>query len=116
MAFPAVRLDVGQGSNDVRVAISSAVWLIYQGLQIAATYSTKLIGTVGHQAVLASLVFGALRILAIIVGVFLVAEIWSVPYTGVLAGLGIGGLAVALAAQSTPQNMIAGFTLFADCP
>jgi small-conductance mechanosensitive channel len=50
----------------------------------------------------------------IIVGLLLLAEVWSVPYTSVLAGLGIGGLAVALAAQPTLQNMIAGFTLFAD--
>jgi small-conductance mechanosensitive channel len=85
-------------------------------LSIGAAYSSRLIGTEGHEAVLTSLVFGVLRILVIIAGVFLVAEIWSVSYTSVLAGLGIGGLAVALAAQPTLQNMIAGFTLFADSP
>jgi small-conductance mechanosensitive channel len=103
-------------SVSATLAITSVVWLIYQGLRLSAAYSTRLVGTVGHQAVLTSLVFGILRILVIIVGVFLMAEIWSVPYTSVLAGLGIGGLAVALAAQPTLQNMIAGFTLFADNP
>ena len=33
-----------------------------------------------------------------------------------LAGLGIGGLAVALAARPTLENIIGGFTLFADRP
>jgi small-conductance mechanosensitive channel len=98
------------------LAIGSGVWLAYRGLSIGAAYSSRLIGTGGHEAVLTSLVFGVLRILVIVAGVFLMAEIWSVSYTSVLAGLGIGGLAVALAAQPTLQNMIAGFTLFADSP
>ncbi len=40
----------------------------------------------------------------------------GVSLTAVLAGLGIGGLAFALAAQSTIENVIAGITLFADRP
>ena len=40
----------------------------------------------------------------------------GVPLTAVLAGLGVGGLAFALAAQSTIENVIGGITLFADRP
>jgi MscS family membrane protein len=40
----------------------------------------------------------------------------GVPLTAVLTGLGIGGLAFALAAQNTIENVIAGITLFADRP
>ena len=40
----------------------------------------------------------------------------GVSLTAVLAGLGIGGLAFALAAQSTIENVIGGITLFADRP
>ncbi|MCC5862891.1 MAG: mechanosensitive ion channel family protein [Gammaproteobacteria bacterium] len=55
--------------------------------------------------------------LAVIVGAILfLAEILSLPYQGVIAGLGIGGLAVALAARSTLENLIGGLTLFADKP
>ncbi len=55
--------------------------------------------------------------LAVIIGaVLFLAEILSLPYQGVLAGLGIGGLAVALAARSTLENFIGGITLFADKP
>jgi len=39
-----------------------------------------------------------------------------VNVTGVLAGLGVGGLAVALAAQKTVENLFGGVTLVADQP
>ena len=55
--------------------------------------------------------------LAVIIGAILfLAEVLSIPYQGVIAGLGIGGLAVALAARSTLENLIGGLTLFADKP
>jgi MscS family membrane protein len=40
----------------------------------------------------------------------------GVPVVPLLAGLGVGGLALALAAQPTIENFIAGLTLFADRP
>lgn len=55
--------------------------------------------------------------LGVIIGAILfLAEILSLPYQGVIAGLGIGGLAVALAARSTLENLIGCITLFADKP
>ncbi|OGK88715.1 MAG: hypothetical protein A2W08_13565 [Candidatus Rokubacteria bacterium RBG_16_73_20] len=40
----------------------------------------------------------------------------GVNVTGILAGLGIGGLAVALAAQKTVENLFGGITLMLDQP
>jgi MscS family membrane protein len=40
----------------------------------------------------------------------------GIPVYGILAGLGVGGLAIALAAQSTIENLIGGLSLFADKP
>jgi len=39
-----------------------------------------------------------------------------VPTLGLLAGISIGGVALALAAQSTVENLLGGFTIFADRP
>ena len=40
----------------------------------------------------------------------------GVPVAGLIAGLGVGGLAIALAAQSTLENFIGGIILYADQP
>lgn len=59
------------------------------------------------------------RLLGIIAGaIFLAmgADRLGLPVYGIIAGLGVGGLAIALAAQSTIENLIGGLTLFADKP
>jgi MscS family membrane protein len=57
-------------------------------------------GILGIIAAGALLTFGADRV--------------GLPLYGILAGLGVGGLAVALAAQSTLENLIGGISLVAD--
>ena len=59
----------------------------------------------------------ALAKVGVVIGAVLVlAEVLSIPWQGVIAGLGIGGLAIALAARSTLENFIGGLTLLADKP
>jgi MscS family membrane protein len=59
------------------------------------------------------------RLIGIIAGAALLAagaDRLGVPLYGVLAGLGVGGVAIALAAQPTIENLIGGLSLFADKP
>ncbi len=70
----------------------------------------------GHNLILLSLTSGVLRGLLLVVAVLVVADQLSIPLTGVLAGFGIGGIAFALAAQPTLQNLLSGFTIYADRP
>jgi MscS family membrane protein len=61
----------------------------------------------------------SLRIVMIALIALVILHVTSsigIPITPVLAGLGVGGLAVALAAQSTIENVIGGLTLFGDRP
>lgn len=44
------------------------------------------------------------------------ADRLGLPRCGSIAGLGVGGLAIALAAQPTIENLIGGLSLFADKP
>ncbi len=71
------------------------------------------------QSVDASLVRVAARLVSLVVAVLIVVEgarMLGLPVMGLIAGLGVGGLAVALAAQSTIENFIGSITLFADRP
>ena len=57
------------------------------------------------------------KILTIIVGVFVImSSVFDLNVATIVAGLGIGGLAIALAAQDTLQNLLGSFTIFADKP
>ncbi len=51
---------------------------------------------------------------AVILGVFMALKIWGFDISGLLAGLGIGGLALSLAAQDTFSNLLGGVTIMAD--
>ncbi len=57
---------------------------------------------------------GGLAAMLVFVGLW--AGSLGIPVVAVLTGLGVGGIAVALAAQRTLENFIAGITLFADRP
>ena len=58
-----------------------------------------------------------LRTVVVILGLVQVAQQLSdKPITSILAGLGVGGLAVALAAQDTIKNFFGSLVIFADRP
>jgi MscS family membrane protein len=62
-------------------------------------------------------VVGTLLSIAVVVfASFFIADFIGIPLGPLLAGLGIGGLAVALAIRATLENVIGGLTLFADRP
>ncbi len=57
------------------------------------------------------------KIVIIIFGVFVVlGSVFNMNIAAIIAGLGIGGIAIALAAQDTLQNLLGSFTIFADKP
>jgi MscS family membrane protein len=58
----------------------------------------------------------SLQILTIIWGLFYMLEALNLNVTAVLAGLSIGGLAVALAAQDTIKNLFGSLMIFIDRP
>ncbi len=57
-----------------------------------------------------------LNIAIVLFALFFIAGFLGVPLGPLLAGVGIGGLAVALAVRPTLENVIGGLTLFADRP
>ena len=66
--------------------------------------------------ILVSLIGSTLKIIVIIVGFFVAADIVAIPYQTVIAGLGIGGLAFAIAAKDTIANFFGSAIILADRP
>ena len=58
----------------------------------------------------------SLKVFVIIIGVLTTAQYLGLPITSVIAGLGIGGVAVALAAQNTLANVFGTISLLMDRP
>jgi MscS family membrane protein len=61
----------------------------------------------------------SIRLLGFLIAIGMIAYGASqigVPLVGILAGLGVGGLAFALAAQPTLENFIGGIMIYADRP
>lgn len=56
----------------------------------------------------------AIRIGAVILGLFMILKVWGFDISSLLTGIGIGGLAISLAAQETFANLIGGITIMAD--
>jgi MscS family membrane protein len=98
------------------VTVITGTLVLLQLINMVAERYRASTGLSGHARTLISLFAGLMRIAVAVGAILLLAGIMNLPYQGVLAGLGIGGLAVALAAQSTLQNFIAGITLYIDRP
>lgn len=57
-----------------------------------------------------------MRLFVTAVGILFVLQNLDVNVSSLIAGLGLGGLAIALAAQDTVRNVLGGATIFADKP
>lgn len=65
---------------------------------------------------LAPFVSKTLKVLVIVVGVLIILQNFGVNVTALLAGLGIGGVALAFAAQDTVANLFGTITILLDRP
>ena len=56
------------------------------------------------------------RVIIYIIAAFIILTILNININGLIAGLGIGGLIVTLAAQDTAKNLFGGLVIFLDKP
>ena len=109
--------DVNDAVSEIALGVAylAAIWGIL-------TFSNALAGELTFpksRSIDAHLARAAVRIAGIATALALLvygASYLGIPLAGVLAGLGVGGLAVALAAKPTIENFIGGLILFADRP
>ena len=95
---------------------ASIAWFAYQSVDLLASWVMKN-PAVPAASLDSSLLLSAFRLFGFALAVVLLgygATRIGIPVYGVIAGLGVGGLAVALAAQPTLENLIGGVILYAD--
>jgi MscS family membrane protein len=82
--------------------------------QLLLDYTRKTENPLDDQ--LAPMATKVLKVLVVILGILICLQNFGVNVTSLLAGLGIGGLAVAFAAQQTVANLFGSVTIVADRP
>lgn len=112
---PAQRaLDVAVGF----VAAAGAVWAAYRFIDILAEFFRDKAAQTDtrYDDLLIPLVRKSLKVFVVAFGLVFVADNLNVDITSLLAGLGLGGLAFALAAQDTVKNLFGSLTVLLDRP
>lgn len=64
--------------------------------------------------VLTGLFRKSLKVVIIIIEIFMIIKEWGFDVTGLITGLGIGGLAISLAAKDAASNFLGSVTIMAD--
>ncbi|MCK7612797.1 mechanosensitive ion channel family protein [Roseibium sediminicola] len=104
------------GTTTTAIVWSATAWLVYQILQLLYVWFASTTGP-ARQGLDASLLRTGFRVFSLAIALIVLgygATRIGIPIYGVIAGLGVGGLAIALAAQPTIENLIGGIILYAD--
>ncbi len=113
--------------DSVRVVLMVSVKIVAALAAVWAGY--KLVDIIGHfligkaektenkfDDILAPLVTRAMKVMVVIGGVVFLADVFAVDIDKIMAGLGLGGLAFALAAKDTISNVFGSVTILVDHP
>jgi len=106
-------------STVLEIAISvGVIWLFYNLSGVFAKYLTVLTDRTENKLddQLVPLIRKSLRFFVVTMGVILILQNNGYNVASLIAGLGIGGLAVALAARDTLANFFGSITIFLDRP
>jgi MscS family membrane protein len=105
--------------NDLNLICVSIIilYFIFKLIDIFGYYLGKrALGSRTFDQQLANIFVRSLRVLLVIIFILAVIQNFGYNIFSLLAGLGLGGLALALAAQSTLNNMFGSIVIFADKP
>jgi MscS family membrane protein len=100
------------------LAIAAIVWSAYRAVDVgAAILESYAAGTATkYDDLLIPLLRSSAKVFIAAFGVIFLADNLNINITGLLAGLGLGGLAFALAAQDTVKNFFGSITVLVDRP
>jgi len=99
------------------VTVMGATWLCLRFIDIFFDLKERQLAAASSERIsLVQLGKKLVKSLAVMIGALLIFYTAGINLTAVIAGLGVGGIAVALAAQKTLENLLGGITLVSDQP
>ncbi len=100
------------------VTIASVVWTAYRTVDIAAAIAEHRVERTEtkYDDLLVPLLRKSAKIFIAAFGIVFLADNLDIDITSLLAGLGLGGIAFALAAQDTVKNLFGSLTVVLDRP
>ena len=114
---------LGAVGSAIDLAATAVIYLAgaWMAWRLAPVVAEAIIASprIAPESIDAHLIRVSARLLGIVVGVSLLAvgaDRLGMPVYGIVAGLGVGGVAIALAAQPSIENLLGGLSLFADKP
>ena len=112
-------------SNEIMDVVTKIFWIVStisfskalaESFTIKSSLITKYVKATEKDINIGMLKFSLkiIRILIYVVAVFIVLMILNIDIGGLVAGLGVGGVIVTLAAQDTAKNIFGGIVIFLD--
>jgi MscS family membrane protein len=99
------------------LTIIGAIWLAVRLIDmIVKRKHAQWAGTPSGRVAMLQLIGKLSKVLTVIVGLLVVLYIAGINITAALTGLGIGGIALAFAAQKTLENLFGGIMIISDRP
>ena len=99
-------------------AVISAVWTAFRAIELLRSYlQRRAVKTVSkYDDLLIPFVTTALKFLAVAGGIILLVDVFEGPWKTVWGGLGVGGIAFAIAAKDVLGNLFGSVTVLTDRP
>lgn len=97
----------------------AAVWAVYRVVDLVAerfARKARSSESGGVNTLLIPLVTKAIKLFILALGLIFIAESLNMPVTSLLAGVGIGGIALAVAAKGTLENVFGTVSVILDRP
>lgn len=98
--------------------VAATTWMVLRAVEAVSQRVVRRLTERGQLSATALVPVGRrmARFVVILIGLLFLLRTAGVNVTALVAGLGVGGLAVALAAQKTLENLFGGITIIADAP
>lgn len=96
----------------------SFIWVGWKIIDLCVSFVERkgVLFNLKYDALIFPIISRTLKVIIVCIGILSTAEILNLPISSLIAGLGIGGMAVALAGQSTISNLFGSITILVDRP